>query len=139
MVNGPMKNEKSWQILPLSFGISHNLLMGLRISDFVSVRHIFAFLSSHYSFSSRTRILRCQSRRLGVSASLGFAIRHHQLWGKSVRAHLRPGQNQFFSTDKNGRMEGNFSVQRVYKMFISTGLCNFRRKKYISYSAVSFI
>ena len=52
---------------PLSLGISHNLLMGLGISDFESVGHIFAFLSSHYTFSSRTRILRCQSWCLGES------------------------------------------------------------------------
>ena len=38
--------------------------MGLGVSDSVSVGHIFAFLSSHYTFSSRARILRCQSRRL---------------------------------------------------------------------------
>ena len=55
MANGPLKNEKSRQILP-SLGISHNLLMGLGVSDFVSVGHIFAFLSSYYTFSSRTRI-----------------------------------------------------------------------------------
>ena len=66
MANGPLKNEKSRQILP-SLGMSHNLLMGLGVSDFVSVGHIFAFLSSYYTFSSRTRILRCQSRRLGES------------------------------------------------------------------------
>ena len=48
-------------------GISHKLLMGLGVSDFVSVGHIFAFLSSHYTFSSRARILESQSRRLGES------------------------------------------------------------------------
>ena len=66
VVNGPLKNEKSRQILPKS-RISHNLQMGLGISDFVSVGHIFAFLSSRYTFSSRSRILKCQSRRLGES------------------------------------------------------------------------
>ena len=61
-----LKNEKSRQILP-SLRISHNLLMGLRVSDFVSVGHIFAFLSSQYTFSSRAQILKCQSLRLGES------------------------------------------------------------------------
>ena len=50
-----------------SLEISHNLLMGLRVSDFVSVSHIFAFLSSRYTFSSRTRILKCQFWHLGES------------------------------------------------------------------------
>ena len=36
--------------------------MGVGVSDFVSVGHIFAFLSSNYTFSSRARILKCQSR-----------------------------------------------------------------------------
>ena len=45
-MNGPMKNEKSRQILP-GLGISHNLVMGLEVSDFASVGHIYAFLSSH--------------------------------------------------------------------------------------------
>ena len=39
VVNGPLKNEK----YP-SLGISHNLLMGLGVSDFVSAGHIFARL-----------------------------------------------------------------------------------------------
>ena len=56
-----------------SLEISQNLLMGLRVSDFVSVGHIFAFLSSHYTFSSRARILRCQSRHVGESRILPFA------------------------------------------------------------------
>ena len=51
-------------VLYPSLGISHNLLMGFGVSDFVSVGHIFAFLSSHYTFSSRARILKCQSRHL---------------------------------------------------------------------------
>ena len=38
--------------------------IGMTVSDFVSVSHIFAFLSSHYTFSSWTRILRCQSWRV---------------------------------------------------------------------------
>ena len=41
-----------------SLRISHNLLMGLGVSDFVSVSHIFAFLSSHYTFSSWAQILK---------------------------------------------------------------------------------
>ena len=41
--------------------------MGLRVLDFVSVGHIFAFLSSHYTFSSWARILRCQSQHLDES------------------------------------------------------------------------
>ena len=47
-----------------SLGISHNLLMGLGVSDFVSAGHIQAFakfLSSHYTFSPQVRILKCQS------------------------------------------------------------------------------
>ena len=36
-----------------SLEISHNLLIVLGVSDFVSVSHIFAFLSSHYTFLSR--------------------------------------------------------------------------------------
>ena len=47
VANGPLKNEKSQQILTISLEISHNLLMGLGVSDFVSVGHIYAFLSSH--------------------------------------------------------------------------------------------
>ena len=50
VVNGPLKNEKSRQIpranSTQNLGISHNLVMGLRVSDFVSVGHIYAFLSS---------------------------------------------------------------------------------------------
>ena len=62
--NGPLKiSANSIQVLE----ISHNLLMGLGVSDFVSIGHIFAFLSSRYTFSSRARILKCQSRRLGES------------------------------------------------------------------------
>ena len=40
----------------------HNLVMGLGVSDFVFVGHIYAFLSSHQTFPSRSRILKCQSR-----------------------------------------------------------------------------
>ena len=54
-----------------SLGISHNLLMGLGVSDFVSVGHIFAFISSRYTFSSRARNI-----KIPVSASLGFTTRH---------------------------------------------------------------
>ena len=50
-----------------SLGISHNLLMGLGVSDFVSVGYIFAFLSSQYTFSSQARILKSQSMHLGES------------------------------------------------------------------------
>ena len=60
------KNEKSRQILPKSQNLAQPT-NGLGVSDFVSVGHIFAFLSSHYTFSSRARILKCQSRRLGES------------------------------------------------------------------------
>ena len=66
VVNGSLKNEKSRKFYP-SLGISQHLLMGLGVSDFVFVGHIFAFLSSHYTFSSRARILKCQSERLGES------------------------------------------------------------------------
>ena len=58
-MNGPPKNESLGKFYS-SLGISHNLLiMGLGVSDFVSVGHIYAFLLSHYTFSSRARILRC--------------------------------------------------------------------------------
>ena len=66
VVNGPPKNESLGKFYP-SLRISQNQLMGLRVSDFVSVGHIYAFLSSHYTFSSQARILRCQSRCLGES------------------------------------------------------------------------
>ena len=51
MVNGPLKNEKSLRILPKSQNLT---LMSLRVSDFgvsdsVSLSHMFAFLSSHYT------------------------------------------------------------------------------------------
>ena len=66
VVNGPPKNESLGKFYP-SLGISQNLLMGLGVSDFVSVGHIYAFLLSHYTFSSRARILKCQPRHLGES------------------------------------------------------------------------
>ena len=56
-----------------SLGISQNFVKDLGVSDFVSVGHIYAFLLKHYTFSSRARILRCQSRRLGESRILPFA------------------------------------------------------------------
>ena len=56
-----------------SLEISHNLLMGLGVSDFVSVSHIFAILSN-------TTLLRLglgfENASLGVSVSLRFTIRH---------------------------------------------------------------
>ena len=62
VVNGPLRNESLGKFYP-SLGILQNLLMGLRVSDFVSVGHIhvhvYAFLLSHYTFLSR-----CQSRHL---------------------------------------------------------------------------
>ena len=48
--------------------------MGLGVSDFVSIGHIFAFLSSHYTFSSQARILKCPSRRV---LDLPFATRYN--------------------------------------------------------------
>ena len=45
-----------------SLEMSHNQLMGLGVSDFVFVCHIFAFLSSCYTFSSQAQILKCQSQ-----------------------------------------------------------------------------
>ena len=48
MVNGPLKMISLGKFYS-SLGISHNLVMGLGISDFVSVGHIFAFLSSQYT------------------------------------------------------------------------------------------
>ena len=50
VVNGPQKNESLGKFYP-SLGISQNFLMGLGVSDFVSVGHIiYAFLLSHYTF-----------------------------------------------------------------------------------------
>ena len=72
VVNGPPKIESLRKFYP-SLGISQNCIMGLGVSDFVSVGHIYAFLLSHYTFSSRARILRCLSRRLGESRILLFA------------------------------------------------------------------
>ena len=72
MVNGPPKTESLGKFYP-SLGISQNFIMGLRVSDLVSVGHIYAFLLSHYTFSSRARILRCQSWHLGESRILPFA------------------------------------------------------------------
>ena len=63
VVKGPPKNESLRKFYP-GLGISQNLLMGLGVSDFVSVNHKYAFLLSRYTFSSRARILRCQSRHL---------------------------------------------------------------------------
>ena len=66
MVNGPMKMRSLGKFYP-SLGISHNLVMGLGVSDFASVGHIFAFLSSHYNFLSSSQILKCQSQHPGKS------------------------------------------------------------------------
>ena len=71
-MNGPPKIESLGKFYP-SLGISQNFLMGLGVSDFVFVGYIYAFLLSHYTFSSRARILRCQSGRLGESRILPFA------------------------------------------------------------------
>ena len=47
VVNGPLKNE-SWQVLSKFWNLAEpTLLLGLGVSDFVSVGHIYAFLSSH--------------------------------------------------------------------------------------------
>ena len=62
-MNGPRKIKSLSKFYP-SLGISHNFVKGLGVSDFVSVDHIYAFLLSHYIFSSWARILRCQSRRV---------------------------------------------------------------------------
>ena len=70
VVNGPPKNPESLGKFYPSLGISQNFLMGLGVSDFVSVGHINAFLLSPYTFSSQARILRCQSRRFGESRIL---------------------------------------------------------------------
>ena len=51
---------------PLTGASDHKLNLN-GVSDFVSVGHIFAFLSSHYTFSSRAQILKCQSQHLGES------------------------------------------------------------------------
>ena len=54
VVNGPPKNESLGKFYP-SLGILQYLLMGLGVSDFVSVGHIFL---------SWARISRCQSLRV---------------------------------------------------------------------------
>ena len=74
VVNGPLKNEKSRQILSKSQNLAQPT-NGSRSLRFVSVGHIFAFLSSHYTFSSRAWIL-MYNASLGISASLGFTIHH---------------------------------------------------------------
>ena len=87
VVNGPPKNESLSKFYP-SLGILHNLLMDLGVSDFVSVGHINAFLSSQYTFSSRAGILRCQSQRLGESRSvsdLPFATPNGVLFSPRAR------------------------------------------------------
>ena len=47
MVNMVLWKMRSHSKFYPSVGISHNLVMGLGVSDFVSVGHIYAFLSSH--------------------------------------------------------------------------------------------
>ena len=51
-----------------SLGILHNLLMGLEVSDFVSVGHIYFSIKSLHFFVSDSYF--------SVSTSLGFTIRH---------------------------------------------------------------
>ena len=46
VVNGPLKMRSLGKFCP-SLGISLNLVMGLGVSEFVSVGHIYAFPSSH--------------------------------------------------------------------------------------------
>ena len=46
VVKGPMKMRSLGKFY-LSLRILHNLVMGLGVSDFASVGHIYAFLSSH--------------------------------------------------------------------------------------------
>ena len=53
--------------------LSEALTNGSWSLRFCAVSHIFAFLSSHYTFSSWAWILRCQSLRLGESWILPFA------------------------------------------------------------------
>ena len=66
VVNVPLKK---WEVSANSTQVSEShttyKLMGLGVSDFMSVGHIFAFLSSHHTFSSRAQILKCQSWCLG--------------------------------------------------------------------------
>ena len=59
MVNGPPKNESLDKFYP-SLGILQNLLMGLGVSDFVSVSHILFVSGSDF--------------KMPISASLGFTI-----------------------------------------------------------------
>ena len=66
MVNGPLKNEKVSENSTKSRNLAQPT-NGSRSLRFVPVGHIFAFLSSHYAFSSRARILKRQSRGLGES------------------------------------------------------------------------
>ena len=87
-MNGPPKIESLGKFYP-SLRISQNFLMGLGVSDFVSVIHICAFLLSHYTFSSRARILRCQSWHLGKSRILPFATPHVASIGNSLELTLK--------------------------------------------------
>ena len=62
-----------------NFRILHNLLMGLRVSDFVSARHMFAFLSSHNTFLSWAQISKCQSWHFGLQTTLSIQIKRRIL------------------------------------------------------------
>ena len=54
-MNGPLKNEKSQQILPKSRNLAQPTKW-VSESQIVSVGHIFAFLSSHHIFLSRVKM-----------------------------------------------------------------------------------
>ena len=78
MVNGPPKIESLGKFYP-SLGILQNFIMGLGVSDLVSVRHIYiyiyAFLLSHYVHFFVLGL----DFKMSVSASrrvLDFTIRH---------------------------------------------------------------
>ena len=115
-MNGPLKNEESRQVLPI-LKISQNLLMGLGVSDFVSVGHIFAFLSSHNTFSSRAWILRCQSRRLGESR-----IYHSPplLSRNRLFYVLFKNQKVFFNVSLFNTKSDSYEFQRFYMQFSSS-------------------
>ena len=127
-MNGPLKNE-SRQILPKSQNLAQPT-NGLRISDFVSVCHIFAFLSSHCTFSSRTRILKCQSCHLGksriyysppllVSHDNRYTTGTHHAGNIASLKVLCIELSQWKSTLKGIKMPRNLSVQFLSFQFNS--------------------
>ena len=73
MGNGPFKNEKVSENSTKSRNLAQPT-NGSRSLRFAPVGHVFAFLSSHYAFSPRARILKRQSRRVSDLPFATFEI-----------------------------------------------------------------